>query len=125
MGFLLIEFEPVEQLADLYISLRTLPGVELLGDWHDFRLESVKQSGLSLNSAPALSVLADKQKHGEAIRLSLALSDGNLLEGQIRRTGLLLSNSAVHTRAVEIDPAVVRLKAFLGENTTVRSVEVG
>ena len=125
MGFLLIEFEPVEELAVLCNSLQSLPSVQLLGDWHDFRLAGVKQSGLSLDSAPALSVLADKQKHGESIRLSLVLGDGNLLEGQIRRGGLLLSNSAVNERVIESDPATALLKTCLEKNTTVRSVEVG
>ncbi len=124
MAFLLIEFEPVD-LAVLYNSFLSLPGVELLGDWHEFRLEGVKQSGLSPDSAPALCVVADKQKHGEAIRLSFALRDGNLLEGQIRRAGLLLGNSAVNERAIESDPAVALLKTHLEKNTTVRSVEVG
>lgn len=124
MGYLLIEFEPVDQLGDLYAALKSVPGIELLGDWHDFRLDSVKRLGLSLESAPALSVLADKQKHGEAFRLSLALRGGDVLEGQIRRTGLLLCNTAVDSRAVESDPTVALVKACLGEKTTVMSVEV-
>jgi hypothetical protein len=124
VGYLLIEFEPVDQLVDLCAALKSVPGIELHGDWHDFRLDSVKRSGLTLESAPALSVFADKQKHGEAFRLSLALRGGDVLEGQIRKTGLLLCNTAVDSQAIENDPTVALVTAFLGEKTMVMSVEL-
>jgi hypothetical protein len=125
MGFIAITFKSDYCLTEIVQQLCRVQGVTTLGDWHDYRLLAVIQSGLGLASAPARSVEKDRLKHGEATHIQLALSDGNRAVGQVKQCNLLLSCKKVPANTLKNEANVQALVNTMFEIGREVEVEMG
>lgn len=124
MGLLNITFDAHGKQANLFTALERLAFFQILGDWHAHRLEGVRDAGLRDDCAPAKSLLADKTNHGESLHVVVSLDDGSQLEGQLRKTSLLVSDPAITEAVLNKDKNIAELMACLKRLAVVRSIEI-
>ena len=125
ISFLQINFNEETRVHDLSDSLNSLRFFETVCEWHRYRLENIVRAGLDLESAPAKSIIADREKHGVSFFVRLDLAKGGKIEGQLRNSNLLFSSKSVDLNILKKDPNVQELLAFIEEIGNISNVEYG
>jgi len=129
MGFLLVKFRrgiPIDRLQE---SFRHVSFVRLHGDWHAWRLNRANEIRRHLelpeDTAPLRSTLDDRERCGRSERIVITLSTSKCLTGQLRTTGLLVSNESVSPEMILEDPNLQALMSFLRDLDEDPTIEVG
>ncbi|MDZ7615703.1 MAG: hypothetical protein U1E05_01790 [Patescibacteria group bacterium] len=125
MAFLMIEFGVVGDEKRLLRKLSSMECFRILGDWHEYRLRNAIAAGLSPFSAPVKSVIDDRDRHGASFHVSIMLENTTEVTGQLRMTGLLVSDKATTPETLQNDGNVEQVVACLKAWARVKSVEVG
>lgn len=123
MSYVRVAFDLIESFETQCKELDRLEYFHFLGDWHDERLTYVRKAGLSEESAPAKSIFEDKKRIQQSFSVSLTLSNGENLVGQLRPDGLLISHQSDTIQIDLYDERIRSLLNVLQASSTVIEVE--
>jgi hypothetical protein len=125
MAYLCIHFLPCPSFSTLREALEKLEFFRIVGDWHDYRLQSLENLGIKSESAPAKTLIEDRNKNGRSFLVRVVLGDGSEVTGQLRQTSLLISNAIGNSPISVVDENVKQLLSCVERSAIVKLTESG
>ncbi len=129
MGFVLIRFAEPADVATVRQDLGTVDAVELSGDWHEHRFSTMArhsaETGNGTTSAPFQSLANDRSRTGRTELLIVRMTSGKKIMGQLRPSGILLSDGGVDRTSLGNDENIRAFVSALQSRRPDCRVEIG
>lgn len=129
MAYLSVKLEDEGRVEEIALAIGELKFIDVVPNWHDVKAASMRiaadQVGVSHHSAPFKSLYADKEKSGKTYGISVVTDGGDVMSGQLRSRGLLISGKVIEACKVRTDTRVARLIEVINRIGCVVEVEIG